>query len=103
MKYDYTSQNKIKSNLTDCNHACGYHLKTIVKGTLGELSKIQEELDELKDAEEQGCKIMQLVELSDLYGAIDHYLGKYFPNISIDDLSKMSYITERAFLAGQRN
>lgn len=31
----------------------GYHIVTIQKGDLGESSKIQEELDELKDAENQ--------------------------------------------------
>ena len=49
----------------------GYHLKPIPKGRLGHISKIQEELMEYEDAIEQNCRIMAMVELSDLVGAID--------------------------------
>lgn len=66
----------------------GYHITKIEKGKLGESSKIQEELDELKDAEKQGVKIMGLVECSDIYGALEEYLNKYFPQISMNDLKK---------------
>ena len=48
----------------------GYHLRKIAKGSPGEASKIKEELEEFLDAVDQGVKIMALVELSDLYGAI---------------------------------
>jgi len=82
--------------------AGGYHLTDIKKGVLGESSKILEEALELIDAEQQACKIMSLVELSDLIGAIEKYLEKYFPDISIDDLKKMSSITRRAFELGER-
>ena len=34
----------------------GYHITEIKKGELGEISKLQEELDELKDAHAQQCK-----------------------------------------------
>lgn len=51
----------------------GYHKKKIKKGTLGEISKIKEEILELEDALEQKNKIMALVELSDLFGAIKLY------------------------------
>lgn len=80
----------------------GYHIKNINKGVLGEISKIQEELDELKDSKEQGSKIMELVELSDLIGAIEFYLEKYHEGININDLKKMSDITKRAFINGRR-
>lgn len=80
----------------------GYHLKQIPKGRLGYLSKIQEEVFELQDAEEQGCKIMALLELSDLIGAIKFYLEKHHPNTSLDDLIIMNEITERAFKDGTR-
>lgn len=80
----------------------GYHIKTIEKGMLGESSKILEEVFELQDAEEQQVKIMQLIELSDLVGAIDMYLNKHFPDISFDDLVKMSKVTQRAFKNGRR-
>lgn len=80
----------------------GYHLASIPKGQVGELSKILEELHEAMDAEAQGSKIMLLVELSDLYGALQLYLGKYFPNMNMKDLETMSSITQRAFISGQR-
>ncbi|NJO48259.1 MAG: hypothetical protein HC840_00925 [Leptolyngbyaceae cyanobacterium RM2_2_4] len=56
----------------------GYHLKEIKKGQPGELSKIQEELDEAFDAEDQGVKIMLAVELSDLIGAVEQYAEQSF-------------------------
>jgi hypothetical protein len=54
----------------------GYHLRTIPKGVLGEISKIHEEYEEVLDAIEQGSVIMELVELSDLYGAFESYTEK---------------------------
>lgn len=80
----------------------GYHLTEIPKGELGQLSKIQEELDELKDAEAQSVKIMQLVEASDLLGALIAWLEKYHHGVSIWDLLAMSGVTRRAFENGRR-
>lgn len=60
----------------------GYHLKDIAKGVNGEISKIEEELFELHDANEQKSKIMALVELSDLIGAIELYVDKYHQKLS---------------------
>jgi phosphoribosyl-ATP pyrophosphohydrolase len=82
--------------------AYGYHLKPILKGELGEISKIQEELSELVDAHEQGARIMELCELSDLIGAVKAYLSKHHPGTSIEDVLLMSEITERAFRSGRR-
>lgn len=81
----------------------GYHNRPIEKGVLGQLSKIQEELSEAMDAEEQGNKIMLLVELSDLVGAIRGYMDKNFGStVTFDDLLKMSDATKRAFETGGR-
>lgn len=80
----------------------GYHLEVIEKGILGELSKIEEELAELKDARAQGVRIMELVELSDLIGAVEAYLEKNHPDTSIFDLMRMSDVTKRAFRNGRR-
>ncbi len=80
----------------------GYHMTPIERGILGEISKIQEELDELKDASKQGIEIMQLVELSDLVGAIKAYLKKYHPSIDLEDLEQMADVTARAFKNGHR-
>ena len=81
----------------------GYHLKEIPKGTLGESSKIKEELEELLDAEDQKNKVMILCELSDIIGAIDLYLYKHFNDtITIEDLVTMQKATKRAFKSGDR-
>lgn len=79
----------------------GYHIKAIGKGVLGERSKITEEYNEWQDSCEQGCKVMELVELSDLLGAIESYTKNHY-NISLDDLIKMKSITQRAFINGRR-
>lgn len=79
----------------------GYHIHNIKKGEIGELSKIEEELAELQDALYQESKIMALVELSDLYGAIELFTEKHF-NMKMEDLAKMSKITQRAFKNGHR-
>lgn len=79
----------------------GYHITYIPKGVIGEFSKIKEELLEAEDAITQGCKIMELVELSDLLGALELYVQKKF-NMTLDDLKSMSAITQRAFRNGKR-
>ncbi len=81
----------------------GYHIVDIKKRIYGSAGKIQEELDELNDAHEQGSKIMMLVELSDLYGAIEGYLQQNFPGMQMHDLKKFSDITKRAFESGERS
>lgn len=83
----------------------GYHLVPIAKGVLGETSKIAEELEELEeleDAQRQGNRIMMLVELSDLYGAVEHYLETKFPGMAMADLAVMAATTRRAFDNGRR-
>ena len=80
----------------------GYHLRDIEKGVVGELSKIYEEVEEIKDAAEQGVEVMVLVELSDLLGAVSLYLEKHHPSVKLEDLIKMSNVTQRAFISGGR-
>ena len=80
----------------------GYHLTAIARGTFGEISKIREELAELEDAAAQGSKIMALVELSDLIGAVRGYLAKHHPGTTLEDLERFSRITERVFVNGHR-
>lgn len=79
----------------------GYHITLIEKGELGKSSKIVEEVNELIDAEHQGCKIMQLVECADIYGALEAYVDGL--GLSIEDLKSFSNITKRAFINGKRN
>ena len=78
-----------------------YHLKKIKKGELGKISKVQEEVEEYKDAMKQKCTIMAELELADIYGALEAVAKSH--NLSIKDLKKMSKLTKRAFESGSRN
>lgn len=81
----------------------GYHLTRIPKGTLGEISKVQEELSEIIDALNQDNKVMALIELSDLIGAIKAFIIKNYNNsITIQDLERMADATKRSFESGER-
>lgn len=80
----------------------GYHQIMMPKGVIGEASKILEEALELWDAHSQKNPIMELVELSDLMGAIQLYLHKQHPSITLDELLRMSEVTQRAFKNGRR-
>lgn len=79
----------------------GYHKRDIKRGTYGDFSKIQEEWEELADAREQGAKLLELCELSDLYGAIAGYVEKHF-GLTIEDIKQMSELTSSAFRDGER-
>ena len=78
----------------------GYHIKKIKKGKLGQFSKIEEEYAELLDAKKQKNIVLQIIEMSDMIGAIEYYLKPF--NITIEDLIKMNKLTESAFLDGSR-
>lgn len=80
----------------------GYHLAEIPQGTVGELSKLLEEVHEAMDAEAQGNPIMVLAELGDLYGAIQIYLQHHHPKFTMEHLAKMAEATNRAFISGRR-
>lgn len=78
----------------------GYHKVFIPKGVYGEASKVTEEAMEFKDAIDQGCEIMALLELADLYGAMEAYVSRR--GFTMDDVKRMSDITTRAFVNGVR-
>ena len=78
----------------------GYHLKKIKKGELGKISKVQEEVQEYKDAMKQKCKIMAELELADIYGALEAVAHSH--GLKMKDLKKMSELTKRAFESGAR-
>lgn len=80
----------------------GYHIRDIPRGECGDVSKIMEEVRELEDAIEQGVRIMQLCELSDIVQAIRLNLRKHHPGVTLDDLIQMADVTERAFTDGTR-
>lgn len=91
-----------KNTMTKTIETNGYHLSPIPKGTYGNLDKIYEEIDELKDAEKQDNCLMVLMELSDVIGAIRGFLEQNYPQISLTDLIVMADATRRAFLTGTR-
>lgn len=78
----------------------GYHITKITKGTYGDLSKVQEELDEAIDATRQGSEILLLVELADLYGALEAVAERN--GTTMGQLQVFSDITKRAFINGAR-
>ncbi len=78
----------------------GYHNRKITKGILGTISKVKEEIEEFEDAQEQKNKILQIVELSDIYGALEKLAEQYY--LTMDDLKKMSDKTKSAFMDGDR-
>ncbi len=56
-----------------------FHKRPITcKGTLGEVSKIREELEEIEEALEQGDKMLALIEVVDLLGAVHAFLLKHY-------------------------
>lgn len=83
--------------------AGGYHMRDIVRGEVGKLSKVREELEEAVEAEEQGNRLMVLQELSDLIGAVECYLREQFHGeFGTEDLIRMARATGRAFAKGDR-
>ena len=102
-----TAPNTIASSASagasDALAAPGYHLTRIERGELGELSKVQEELDELRDAMRQGSRIMAAVELADLVGALQAFMVRHLPGLTMEDLEKFAAITRRAFENGHRS
>jgi hypothetical protein len=78
----------------------GYHKTEIKKGVMGQFSKITEEYLELKDAFDQGSKVLILCELCDLIGAIEGYAEHY--NLTLKDLIQMKDLTKSAFDEGKR-
>ncbi len=80
----------------------GYHKMDIPKGKYGSYEKIKEELYELEDSINQNNKLMTLIELSDLIGAIEGYLKQNYNNITLEDLKIMKEATKNAFISGVR-
>ena len=67
-------------------------MSKIKKGVYGKFSKVKEEFKEVSDARKQRNKILELVELSDLVGAIRGYLENKFNGMTLDDLINMSRV-----------
>ena len=81
----------------------GYNINKVEKGVIGDVSKIREEFEEFMDAVDQGEKIMQLIEFSDLIGAIEAYTLKMTGgNITLNNLLSMKDLTKSSFEDGSR-
>lgn len=78
-----------------------YHLREIKpQGVYGQISKVYEELDEYEESLEQNNRIMALVELSDVYGALEAVVHGH--GFDMKDIETMSQATKRAFQVGAR-
>ena len=80
----------------------GYHEMIIPKTPAGSFLKIAEEFREARDAYVHNNPIMLLVELADLYGAMELFLENDFPKISMENIKTMHEVTKRAFQNGRR-
>lgn len=76
-----------------------FHKRDIPEGVFGDFSKIEEEFFEAKDAVEQDVKVMLLIELTDLLGAIRGYMDKNYPGIGFDGLVKMMQLHHKVIEA----
>lgn len=79
-----------------------YHTVEIPKGVIGELSKVYEEVEELRDADKQDNPVLILCEIADILGALEEYTQKKY-NIPISDIKKMTDLNKKAFQNGFRN
>lgn len=79
-----------------------YHKTRIPKGVIGEHSKITEECLEFMDAVNQDNQVLVLCELADLVGAVQAFLAKHHPTITLSDLETMAEATKSAFESGER-
>lgn len=77
-----------------------YHINKIPRGNYGDISKVQEEVCEFIDAKEQNVRIMEMLELSDIYGALEAVANTY--NLTMEDLKAMSDRTKESFNSGER-
>lgn len=80
----------------------GYHTREIEKGEFGEVSKIREEWEEFLDAWGQQAKLLMLCELADMYGAMEGFVEKHFPGMTMADVEVMAKMTTSAFKEGKR-
>lgn len=79
----------------------GYHKRDIPKGVYGSFSKVAEEWEELLDAQDQDAKVLELVEITDLYGALAGYVEAKF-GMTMEDIRLMAEMTRSSFKEGKR-
>lgn len=65
-----------------------WHKREITRGVYGEFSKVLEEVEEAEDALEQNNKLMYLIELSDIVGAIEGIVENY--GLTLEELITFS-------------
>lgn len=69
--------------------------KTAAKGVIGEVSKIEEELKELKEAERLEDPVNQLTEARDIIGAVAAYIEKRFPRTDFMKLCRGALVVNK--------
>lgn len=77
-----------------------FHKREIKKGIYGELSKIEEELQEAYDAQEQGQDLMLLIELSDMIGAIEGVAKKH--GMTLDQLKTFAKLRSQVAIEEEK-
>ena len=77
-----------------------FHKTEIRKGVYGQLSKVQEELDEAVDAEAQGQDLMLFIELSDIVGACAGVAKQY--GITLEQLVKFAELRSEVAIAAEK-
>ncbi|MBI2102707.1 hypothetical protein HYT55_02620 [Candidatus Woesearchaeota archaeon] len=90
------------TDVTESVKKKGYHEMIIPKAPAGSFLKIAEEFREARDAYMNHNPIMLLVELADIYGAMELFLEKHSPEISMEDVRRLQEVTRRAFQNGRR-
>ncbi len=80
----------------------GYHEAVIPKVPAGSFLKLVEEMHEATDAYVSDNLIMLLVEMADLYGAMELFLEQKFPGVRMQDIMRMHAVNRRAFENGRR-
>lgn len=75
-------------DVTNLKKEFKWHNRPIKKGIYGEFSKVEEEVDEAREALEQNNHLMYLIELSDIIGAIEKIAENH--GLSLEDLINFS-------------
>jgi hypothetical protein len=76
-----------------------FHEREIPRGKYGEVSKILEEVYEALDSDERNHRLMLLIELSDIVGAVEGVLLHKKFGHSVEDLIKFARLRGKVSVA----
>jgi hypothetical protein len=71
------------------------------RGVYGQFSKLEEEFAEMKEAYENSDSIALLTESSDFIGALEEFIEKQFPPLTLNDLILHSNNKKKAYAEGK--